>query len=494
MSSRIAQRAIVAALLVAAVATAIAVHISLTQGLHERRANRLAVARHRVADALQRRTYFLEDLADMVGVHDDAAAAEFSRYAHVRGREERAVVSVEWVRRSTSGGLVPAAAPDPNPGPTPVLIAPASAADGALADGAHEHAASHAIALASLSKTVSVSAPVKLANGHPAFYLAVPIEARRYSGALSKLESQSAIVGLVDVHVLVEQALGGGSPAFRLRDGVTPLAAVGSGLHNAVQAAVPAAGRRWTVAVEGGTLSSIQVAAPWLVLLIGLGLTAAVATILRNSARRRDEALRLADERLADLAVSLQRVEAANNELEVARAQAEMRSRVDALTEIFNRRHFGEMLDKELSRPDGPRAAVLLLDVDHFKRINDEHGHLTGDVILQAVAARIGSTVRSTDCLARWGGEEFAILASDMNDESTQELAERARRAVSDEPVVVDGVPLSLRVSIGAALSGDGLDSPDEILDAADQALYEAKRTGRDRVRLYSARAGAERA
>jgi diguanylate cyclase (GGDEF)-like protein len=81
-----------------------------------------------------------------------------------------------------------------------------------------------------------------------------------------------------------------------------------------------------------------------------------------------------------------------------------------------------------------------------------------------------------------------------MNDESTQELAERARRAVSDEPVVVDGVPLSLRVSIGAALSGDGLDSPDEILDAADQALYEAKRTGRDRVRLYSARAGAERA
>jgi diguanylate cyclase (GGDEF)-like protein len=152
------------------------------------------------------------------------------------------------------------------------------------------------------------------------------------------------------------------------------------------------------------------------------------------------------------------------------------------------------MLDKELSRPDGPRAAVLLLDVDHFKRINDEHGHLTGDVILQAVAARIGSTVRSTECLARWGGEEFAILASDMNDESTQELAERARRAVSDDPVVVDGVPLSLRVSIGAALSGDGLDSPDEILDAADQALYEAKRTGRDRVRLYSARAGAERA
>jgi diguanylate cyclase (GGDEF)-like protein len=494
MSSRLAQRAIVAALLVVALGTAIAVHISSTQGLHERRASRLQVARHRVADALQRRTYFLEDLADMVGVHDDAAAAEFSRYAHVRGRDERAIVSVDWVRRSPHGGLVPAAAPDPDPGPTPVLIAPASAADRALADVGHQHAASHAIGLASLSKTVSVSAPVKLANGHPGFYLAVPVEARRYSGEVSTVESQSAIVGLVDAQVLIEEALGGGSPAFRLRDRLTPLAAVGSGLDNAVHAVVPAAGRRWTVAVEGGTLSSIQVALPWLILLFGVGLAAAVSMILRHSARRRDEALRLAADRLAELTVSLERVETANNELEIARAQAEMRSRVDTLTEIFNRRHFSEMLSRELSEPDGRRVAVLLLDIDHFKQINDEHGHLIGDVILHAVARRIDSIVRSTDCLARWGGEEFAILASAMDEETMRELAERARRAVGDEPVVVDGAPFTLRVSIGAALSGDGLDSPDEILGAADQALYEAKRTGRDRIRLYSPRMGAGRA
>ena len=103
MSTRLVQRAIVAALAIAALGAAIAVHITSTHGLHERRVNRLQTARHRVADALQRRTYFLEDLADMVGVHDDAAAAEFSRYAHVRGREERAIVSVQWVRRSPSG-------------------------------------------------------------------------------------------------------------------------------------------------------------------------------------------------------------------------------------------------------------------------------------------------------------------------------------------------------------------------------------------------------
>ena len=105
MSTRIVQRAIVAVLAIAALGAAIAVHITSTQRLHDRRVNRLETARHRVADALQRRTYFLEDLADMVGVHDDAAAAEFSRYAHVRGREERAIVSVQWVRRSPSGGL-----------------------------------------------------------------------------------------------------------------------------------------------------------------------------------------------------------------------------------------------------------------------------------------------------------------------------------------------------------------------------------------------------
>src|SRR5947199_9366414 len=136
MRTRFAQRAIVAVLAIAALGAAIAVHITSTQGLHNRRVDRLQTARHRVADALQRRTYFLEDLADMVGVHDDAAAAEFSRYAHVRGREERAIVSVQWVRRSPRGRLVPPAAPDPNPGPTPTLIAPVAVADGALADAA----------------------------------------------------------------------------------------------------------------------------------------------------------------------------------------------------------------------------------------------------------------------------------------------------------------------------------------------------------------------
>src|SRR5436190_1957723 len=390
MSTRIVQRAIVAVLAIAALGAAIAVHITSTQRLHDRRVNRLETARHRVADALQRRTYFLEDLADMVGVHDDAAAAEFSRYAHVRGREERAIVSVQWARRSPNGRLVPPADPDPNPGPTPVLIAPAVQANRALADAAREQAAAHVIRLASLGKAVSVSAPVALSNGHRVFYLGVPVQARAYSGLLSKAESQSAIVGLVDAQTLVGEALGGGSLAFRLRDSVTPLATIGSGLHNAVHAAMPADGRQWVIVVEGGSLTPIQVALPWLILIFGFSLATAVAVVLRNAARRRDEALRLADERLADLTVSLQRVELVNQQLEVAHAE---------------------------------------------------------DTML--------------------------------------ELAERARRALSDEPIVVDGIFFQLRVSIGAVLTGGGLDTPDAAVDAADQALYDAKRAGRDCVRVY---------
>src|SRR6185437_1286085 len=388
MGTRLVQRTIVAVMVLATLGAAAAVHVASTDGLRNRRAHRLQTVRSRVSDTVQRRTYFLEDLADMVGVHDDAAAAEFSRYAHVRGRDERAVVAVQWVRRAPDGKLVPAAAPDPNPGPTPALIAPTAAADRALGDAAAQHAAVHAIGLASLRKTVAVSAPLTLANGHPAFYLAVPVQARRYSGLLSTAESQSAIVGLIDAQVLVEQALGGGASAMRLRDRVTPLAAIGSGLHNALDMALPVAGRRWTIAVEGGSLTPLQVALPWLILLLGFGLAGAVAAILGVSARRRDEAIQLADDRLSELTASLERLELTNRQLELAHDQAEQRSRIDELTEIFNRRHFSEALHEELARGKGASPAVLLLDIDHFKRVNDEHGHLIGDVILRAVARR----------------------------------------------------------------------------------------------------------
>src|SRR5690349_13264548 len=105
MATRLAQRLIVGTLLLASIGAAIAAHVVSAQGLHDKRVNRLQLTRNRIKDGVQRRTYFLEDLADMVGVHDDAAAAEFARYAHVRGRDESAVVSVQWVRKAPNGVL-----------------------------------------------------------------------------------------------------------------------------------------------------------------------------------------------------------------------------------------------------------------------------------------------------------------------------------------------------------------------------------------------------
>jgi diguanylate cyclase (GGDEF)-like protein len=471
MSARLVQRGTIAALIVATIGGALAAHFVSDHQLHSRRTERAASAQQRIADALGRRAYYLEDLADMVGVHDDADVAEFTRYAHVRSHnedsDEAAVVGMQWVRRSPTGRVAPAG--DVPPGTkirTPILFSPTRRGNVALVDAVTQTVAARAIRIASLRKQVGVSAPLRLANGDPGFYLAVPVEAHRFSGDLSRLESRSSIVGLIDGEALVSQAFEGAPPtALRLSDAGTPLAGIGAAPRDPVYATIAAYGQRWTLSVDGATSSTLERSLPWIILALGLGLATAVALVLRYSARRRDTALYLAEQ---------------------ARAEAERRSREDALTGIFNRRHFGEVLTDELARAAiGDAPAVLLLDLDHFKSINDRHGHLAGDAALQTVAGRIVSVLRGPDCLARWGGEEFAILAPRLDRAGASALAERARRAVSQEPVAIDGVEVTLTLSVGAALAADGLGTPDELVDAADQALYEAKRAGRNCVRVW---------
>jgi diguanylate cyclase (GGDEF)-like protein len=265
---------------------------------------------------------------------------------------------------------------------------------------------------------------------------------------------------------------------------VTPLATIGSGLDNAVKAAVAAPGRAWTVSVAGGSLTTTETLLPWLILLIGGALTFTVAYMLRTLARRRDAALELASKRSGELAASLKRVEQANRDLERARSDAERLSREDPVTGIFNRRHFGEVLARELGNPGGI-PAVLLMDLDHFKRVNDEHGHLMGDAVLQTVTDRIASVLRSDDCLARWGGEEFAVLAPDMDRDGVLALAERAREALAEDPIRVGEVSIDLTLSVGAALATSDQRTPDALVHAADQALYEAKDAGRNCVRIW---------
>ncbi len=172
------------------------------------------------------------------------------------------------------------------------------------------------------------------------------------------------------------------------------------------------------------------------------------------------------------------------DELRRARAAAELRARTDDLTGAFNRRHFAEIVAAALA-DDPAGCALLLLDADHFKQVNDVHGHVVGDAVLVELARRLTNGLRPSDHLARWGGEEFAILLQGVDsDTELDRLAQRLRVTVAREPVSVEGTSIELTISIGAARAGDGVADLDALVEAADCCLYVAKRQGRDRVSL----------
>ena len=174
------------------------------------------------------------------------------------------------------------------------------------------------------------------------------------------------------------------------------------------------------------------------------------------------------------------------DELHRARGAAELRARTDELTGAFNRRHFAETAAQALAE-DPAGCALLMLDADHFKQVNDVHGHVVGDAVLVELARRLTDSLRPSDCLARWGGEEFAVLLRGVDsDEQLDRLAQRVRSAVGRTPIAADGVSLRLTISIGAARARHALDSLDALVEAADRCLYVAKRDGRDRVSLIS--------
>ena len=148
----------------------------------------------------------------------------------------------------------------------------------------------------------------------------------------------------------------------------------------------------------------------------------------------------------------------------------------DSLTGLPNRRCFEESLTQ--LRTEGQEFAVVFVDFDKFKPINDLHGHAVGDEFLQSIATRIASLVRSSDLVARLGGDEFAVLIKGSDAKSTSKhLAERLTQAMQ-EPVVCTGVDLRSSASIGIAVGHSGLDTVDHVVHQADMAMYEAKRSG----------------
>ena len=184
-----------------------------------------------------------------------------------------------------------------------------------------------------------------------------------------------------------------------------------------------------------------------------------------------------------DLRRSVEAMQQTHRELERARAEAELRAATDDLTGTSNRRHFlqtaGEWLEADVT-PSG----LLLLDADHFKQINDRHGHAIGDAVLVHLASRLRSALDPTDCLARWGGEEFAVMLRDCASEhELLQRAERLRRAVCEAPIIDTPLRLTLTISIGACLASPD-DNVDTLLDYADRCLYAAKHQGRNRSSL----------
>ncbi|MFP5515217.1 MAG: GGDEF domain-containing protein [Alphaproteobacteria bacterium] len=156
----------------------------------------------------------------------------------------------------------------------------------------------------------------------------------------------------------------------------------------------------------------------------------------------------------------------------------------DPLTGLANRRAFFGAIDREVAgalRQETP-VSLLLLDIDHFKEVNDAHGHDAGDAVLVALSRVLQRGVRQSDLVARFGGEEFAILLPCTPVEGAFLLAERLRCAVRDCGVEHDGVLLHVTVSIGVSSLAPNADRPDTLIKAADIALYRAKSDGRDRV------------
>ena len=162
--------------------------------------------------------------------------------------------------------------------------------------------------------------------------------------------------------------------------------------------------------------------------------------------------------------------------------EAETRASTDALTGLPNRRYFDEYLGLLARRRRAEdRIGVLMIDIDRFKRLNDTFGHGVGDHVLRDVAQAIASAVRDDDVPARFGGEEFAVLLKNPTPGVAIEVGERVRLAVSQLDLRRMGVP-GVSVSVGVAVAGESDESLDAIIDRADQALYRAKRAGRDRV------------
>jgi diguanylate cyclase (GGDEF)-like protein len=172
--------------------------------------------------------------------------------------------------------------------------------------------------------------------------------------------------------------------------------------------------------------------------------------------------------------------------LDIDNARLRRLAITDPLTEAYNREFLHQYLPQaiELADQRGEPLAVAMIDVDHFKDVNDRFGHAVGDRVLSDVAHRLRAGIRAGDLLVRYGGEEFLALLPGTDRQLALEIAERVRAKLENDPIAVDAQAIAVRISIGVAERRRGVDSSLELIRRADQALYAAKRMGRNRVEV----------
>lgn len=216
-------------------------------------------------------------------------------------------------------------------------------------------------------------------------------------------------------------------------------------------------------------------------LLLALALADRISLLKAQKESAEEEQQRASEQALVQLE---REVEMRTVELVEARRIADEQARTDSLSGLPNRRAFFEQAEQELKRAKryASPLSVIMLDIDHFKQINDNYGHATGDSVIRKLAQAIGDVLRDTDMAARIGGEEFALLLPETTLEGGGIVAERLRAHIAVPAMQVEGIELTVTASFGVVACCSAEDTVDDLLAAADQLLYEAKHSGRNCV------------
>lgn len=183
---------------------------------------------------------------------------------------------------------------------------------------------------------------------------------------------------------------------------------------------------------------------------------------------------------VTDEALNKQGIQTLNQELQNI-------SRIDGLTGVFNRRHFDELFELEYKRicRSNADSSVIMLDIDHFKKVNDNHGHPAGDFIIKTLAKVVQFSIRETDVCGRYGGEEFVVFLPETNAENAVVVGQRIRKACEKLVPVYEETEIRFTVSVGIAQFEKSYTSPVDWMEKADQALYKAKNAGRNQVCIF---------